>query len=133
MTRGSDDEVARALRAAALSESDQIVATVVRITDDWEQAEDCLQDAFARALAVWAADGVPRNPGAWLTTVAKNRAIDQLRRASADRRAVRGGAIEREIERLAEEGEQMPRTSTTVSPCSSPAAILLCLRTRVWR
>jgi RNA polymerase sigma-70 factor (ECF subfamily) len=107
VTRGSDDEVARALRAAALSESAQIVATVVRITDDWDLAEDCLQDAFARALAAWAVDGVPRNPGAWLTTVAKNRAVDQLRRASAERRAVHGAAVEREIEQFAEEGEQM--------------------------
>lgn len=100
MTASPDDTVVRALRAAAAQESARIVATVVRITDDWELAEDCLQDAFARALASWPVDGVPRSPGAWLTTVAKNRAIDQLRRASAERRAVRGAGVELELEQL---------------------------------
>jgi RNA polymerase sigma-70 factor (ECF subfamily) len=107
VTTVPDDEVVRALRAAAAEESAQIVATVVRITDDWDLAEDCLQDAFARALATWPVDGVPRSPGAWLTTVAKNRAIDQLRHASAERRAVRGAGIEQELEQLAEEGDRV--------------------------
>ena len=107
MTRARDDEVDRALRVAAAEESARIVSTVVRITDDWDLAEDCLQDAFARALATWAVDGIPNSPGAWLTTVAKNRAIDHLRRASAERRAVRGAGIERELEQLAAEGEQV--------------------------
>jgi RNA polymerase sigma-70 factor (ECF subfamily) len=44
-------------------------------------AEECAQDAFARALERWRRDGVPRNPGAWLTTTARNRALDRLRRA----------------------------------------------------
>jgi RNA polymerase sigma-70 factor (ECF subfamily) len=111
VTASPDDTVVRALRAAAAEESARIVSTVVRITDDWELAEDCLQDAFARALAVWPVDGVPRSPGAWLTTVAKNRAIDQLRRASAERRAVHVATVEQELEQLAEQlegdGEQV--------------------------
>lgn len=107
MTASPDDTVGRALRAAAAEESARIVSTVVRITDDWELAEDCLQDAFARALAIWPVDGVPRSPGAWLTTVAKNRAIDQLRRASAERRAVRGAGVEHELEQLEGDGEQV--------------------------
>lgn len=111
MTASGDDEVVRALRAAAAEESARIVATVVRITDDWDLAEDCLQDAFARALTTWAVEGVPRSPGGWLTTVAKNRAIDQLRRASAERRAVRGAVIERELELLAADGEQVDEQS----------------------
>lgn len=111
MTAARDDAVVRALRAAAAEESARIVSTVVRITDDWNLAEDCLQDAFARALASWPVDGVPVSPGAWLTTVAKNRAIDQLRRASAERRAVRGAGVERELELLAREGEQVDEQS----------------------
>ena len=107
MTTGRDDEVARALSAAAAEESARIVSTVVRITDDWDLAEDCLHDAFARALTSWPVDGIPNSPGAWLTTVAKNRAIDHLRRASAERRAVRGAGIERELEQLTTEGEQV--------------------------
>jgi RNA polymerase sigma-70 factor, ECF subfamily len=52
------------------------------VTGDWDLAEECAQDAFARALERWPRDGVPRNPGAWLTTTARNRALDRLRRAT---------------------------------------------------
>jgi RNA polymerase sigma-70 factor (ECF subfamily) len=51
------------------------------VTGDWDLAEECAQDAFARALERWGHDGIPRNPGAWLTTTARNRALDRLRRA----------------------------------------------------
>src|SRR5262249_10225457 len=51
-------------------------------TRDWDLAEECAQDAFARALERWPGEGIPRNPGAWLTTTARNRAIDRLRRAA---------------------------------------------------
>jgi RNA polymerase sigma-70 factor (ECF subfamily) len=50
------------------------------MTRDWDLAEECAQDAFALALERWRRDGVPRNPGAWLTTTARNRMIDRLRR-----------------------------------------------------
>jgi RNA polymerase sigma-70 factor (ECF subfamily) len=53
------------------------------VTGDWELAEDSAQEAFALALARWPRDGVPRNPGAWLTTAARNRAVDRVRRAAA--------------------------------------------------
>jgi RNA polymerase sigma-70 factor, ECF subfamily len=52
------------------------------MTGDWDVAEECAQDAFAMALERWPRDGVPRNPGAWLTTTARNRALDRLRRAA---------------------------------------------------
>src|SRR5262249_41050412 len=48
---------------------------------DFQLAEDAVQDAFAAAVATWPRDGVPSNPGAWITTVARRRAIDRLRRA----------------------------------------------------
>jgi len=60
----------------------RVVASVIRATGDWDLAEECAQDAFARALERWPRDGLPRNPGAWLTTTARNRAIDRLRRAA---------------------------------------------------
>lgn len=142
MMAARGDEVGRALRAAAAEESARIVSTVVRITDDWDLAEDCLQDAFARALATWPADGIPNSPGAWLTTVAKNRAIDHLRRASAERRAVRGAGIERELEQLRAVGEQVDEESrahdrlallfTCCHPAlSADARVALALRTVV--
>jgi RNA polymerase sigma factor (sigma-70 family) len=56
------------------------MAATIRITRDFDVAEECVQDAFARALATWAEQGIPTNPGAWLTTVARRRAIDVGRR-----------------------------------------------------
>jgi RNA polymerase sigma-70 factor (ECF subfamily) len=53
------------------------------MTRDFDLAEECAQDAFALALERWSRDGVPRNPGAWLTTTARNRALDRLRRGAA--------------------------------------------------
>ncbi|GAA4089993.1 RNA polymerase sigma factor [Actinomadura miaoliensis] len=58
----------------------QVVATLIRLTGDWDLAEECAQDAFAAALRTWPREGVPRRPGAWLTTAARNRAVDRLRR-----------------------------------------------------
>ena len=57
-----------------------MLAATVRVTRDLDLAEECVQDAFAKALTAWTEDGVPRNPGAWLTTTARNRAIDLVRR-----------------------------------------------------
>jgi RNA polymerase sigma-70 factor (ECF subfamily) len=54
------------------------------MTGDWDLAEECAQDAFAQALKTWPRDGVPRRPGAWLTTVARHRALDRLRRGATE-------------------------------------------------
>jgi len=62
----------------------RVVAALIGLTGDWDMAEECAQDAFAKAAKRWPADGVPRSPGAWLTTVARNRAMDVLRRASRE-------------------------------------------------
>jgi RNA polymerase sigma-70 factor, ECF subfamily len=62
----------------------RVVASLIRMTADWDLAEECAQDAFATALARWPADGVPDRPGAWLTTTARNRALDKLRRRKAE-------------------------------------------------
>jgi len=56
------------------------VAILTRVLGDLELAEDAVQDAFAIALERWATDGLPRNPGAWIVTTARNRAIDRIRR-----------------------------------------------------
>jgi RNA polymerase sigma-70 factor (ECF subfamily) len=61
-------------------ESGRAVATLIRILGDFDAAEDAVQDAFAVALERWPRDGVPGNPGAWITRVARNRAVDRLRR-----------------------------------------------------
>ncbi len=85
-TAGTTDAAspAGAAEAAFRREWGRVVATLIRVTGDWDLAEECAQDAFAQALARWPRDGVPRNPGAWLTTVARNRALDRLRRTATE-------------------------------------------------
>jgi RNA polymerase sigma factor (sigma-70 family) len=80
-TRRADDESARrAVVAVWRIESARIVATLTRTVGDFGLAEDLAQDALADALAQWPEQGVPANPGAWLTAVAKRKAIDGWRR-----------------------------------------------------
>jgi RNA polymerase sigma-70 factor (ECF subfamily) len=62
----------------------RIVASMIRLTGDWDLAEECTQDAFAQALTKWPESGMPDQPLAWLTTTARNRAIDRMRRASTE-------------------------------------------------
>src|SRR4029453_6390142 len=71
-----------AVCAAFREEWGRIVATLIRTTGDWDLAEDCTQGAFERALKTWPRDGIPRRPGAWLTTTSRNLATDRLRRAA---------------------------------------------------
>jgi RNA polymerase sigma-70 factor (ECF subfamily) len=71
----------------------RVVATLIRVTGDWDVAEECAQDAFARALERWPHDGVPRSPGAWLTTTARNRALDRLRRTATGAAKLREAAM----------------------------------------
>jgi RNA polymerase sigma-70 factor (ECF subfamily) len=73
-------EVQSAISDAFQQEWGRIVATVIRLTGDWDLAEECAQDAFTKAAERWSRDGIPRRPGAWLTTVARNRALDRVRR-----------------------------------------------------
>jgi RNA polymerase sigma-70 factor (ECF subfamily) len=72
----TDAAIARAFR----EEGPAILATLIRQVGDFGLAEDALQDAFAAAVATWPRDGVPERPGAWITTTARRRAIDRLRR-----------------------------------------------------
>lgn len=77
------DDSSAALDAVWRIEGSRVVATLARVTGDLSEAEDLAQEALAEALEVWPRDGVPRNPGAWLTTVARRRAIDGWRRRAA--------------------------------------------------
>ena len=63
-----------------------VLAATARVAGDLDLAEECVQDAYVSALEAWSRQGVPRNPGAWLTTTARRRAIDLLRRDSTLRR-----------------------------------------------
>jgi RNA polymerase sigma-70 factor, ECF subfamily len=85
---GRSAGVAEAVAQAHRRDWAAVLAATVRVTRDLDLAEECAQDSFARALQTWPRSGVPARPGAWLTTVAANRARDLLRRESAWRRAM---------------------------------------------
>ncbi len=63
-------------------EHGRVTATLIRVLGSFDLAEDAVADAYLTALERWPVDGVPRNPGAWITTTARNRAIDRARRAT---------------------------------------------------
>jgi RNA polymerase sigma-70 factor, ECF subfamily len=82
-------EVGRVFRA----ESGRAVAALIRLFGDIDLAEDAVQEAFAVALDKWPGHGLPPNPGGWITTTARNRAIDHLRRDSRGRELLREAAM----------------------------------------
>jgi len=73
-------EVSAAIADAHRREWAFVLAATARVAGDFDLAEECVQDAYAAALTAWTRQGVPRNPGAWLTTAARRRAIDAKRR-----------------------------------------------------
>ncbi|HEX9033492.1 MAG TPA: sigma-70 family RNA polymerase sigma factor [Streptosporangiaceae bacterium] len=82
---GSDQEPGRAAIVEAIAHAHRsewafVLAATARVTRDLDAAEECVQDAYVSALDAWARQGIPRNPGAWLTTAARHRALDSLRR-----------------------------------------------------
>jgi RNA polymerase sigma factor (sigma-70 family) len=83
----ADPDLHRSVEAVWRVESTRLVAALVRITRDVGLAEDLAQDALEAALAQWPESGVPDNPGAWLMSVAKRRAIDTFRRRERQDRA----------------------------------------------
>jgi RNA polymerase sigma factor (sigma-70 family) len=94
----ADPTATAAVTAAWRRESARLVATLTRMTRDVSAAEDLAQDALVAALEQWPAQGVPDNPGAWLTAVAKRRSVDLVRRAAAQRRAT--AALGRDLEEV---------------------------------
>jgi RNA polymerase sigma-70 factor (ECF subfamily) len=78
--RSRPADPAAAAERAFRDERAAVIATLIRHVGDFQLAEDAVQDAFAAAVATWPRDGVPANPGAWITVTARRRAIDRLRR-----------------------------------------------------
>ncbi|MEV0711795.1 RNA polymerase sigma factor [Nocardia aurea] len=89
------ESVRRSVAAVWRMESAKIIATLTRTVGDFGFAEDLAQEALVDALAQWPQTGIPKNPGAWLTTVAKRRAVDRWRRD--ERYAERLAGIAREM------------------------------------
>src|SRR5881392_3912246 len=87
-------------------DADRILASLISSVKDFELAEDALQDAMLVALERWPLDGIPRNPSAWITTTARHKAIDRLRRTSTlARKQVLLQALVEEEQRGTEEME----------------------------
>ena len=105
------DPVETAIADAYRDERAIVLATLIRQAGDFQLAEDAVQDAFEAAVTQWRRDGVPANAGAWITTTARRRAIDRLRRD----RSVRDRA-----ERLAE----LTRLSTGNPPAETESTIV---------
>ena len=84
MTNGdpAERQARDALAAALEAEPGRVLSVLIRALGDFDLAEDALQDAVEAALERWPVDGVPANPGGWLVTVARHRAIDRQRRSS---------------------------------------------------
>jgi RNA polymerase sigma-70 factor (ECF subfamily) len=135
-------DVKAAVDAAFREEWGRVVATLIRVTGDWDLAEECAQDAFAMALQRWPADGVPRRPGAWLTTAARNRAIDVLRRRTVGAAKLRevaalsppdsgpGPAFEPETDHSGVQDDRLRLMFTCCHPALSlEARVALTLRT----
>jgi RNA polymerase sigma-70 factor, ECF subfamily len=81
-------EVDEAVARAHHRDWARVYAATARLTRDLDLAEECTQEAYAQALQSWPQAGIPDRPGAWLTTAARNRALDALRRESVLRRAL---------------------------------------------
>jgi len=79
----TDEDVNRALADAHRHEWAKVLAATVRVAGDLDLAQECAQDAYLAALETWRRDGIPRNPGAWLTIAARHKALDSHRRATA--------------------------------------------------
>ena len=90
---GARQDLGDTIAAIWRIESPRLIAGLSRMVRDVGLAEDLAQDAFVAALAQWPREGIPRNPGAWLATAARRRAIDALRRDETSRRK-RDGVVE---------------------------------------
>jgi len=113
-------------------ESGRILATLIRVLGEFDLAQEAMQEAFAVALQRWPVDGVPDNPGAWITTAARRKAVDQLRRRRT-RNEVRGleeiAVIEERLETSVED-DRLRLIFTCCHPALNPdAQVALTLRT----
>jgi RNA polymerase sigma-70 factor (ECF subfamily) len=97
--------VQTAVADAFRSDWGSVVAYLIRVTGNWDLAEECAQDAFERALERWPRDGIPTSPAAWLKTTARNRALDRLRRSSVGQTKLREVAMTARINEIHEENE----------------------------
>jgi RNA polymerase sigma-70 factor (ECF subfamily) len=88
--------------------SGRAIAALIRVTGDFDLAEEAVQDAFEVALRTWPGRGVPDNPEAWIVTTARNRAIDKLRRERVGRAKTEAAAQIAELETIGADVQEIP-------------------------
>jgi RNA polymerase sigma-70 factor, ECF subfamily len=89
-------------------ESGRAVATLIRVLGDFDLAEEAVQEAFTIALDRWPVDGIPDNPGAWITSTARNRAIDRIRREQRRPGKTEAAQRIRDLESLGDDMHEIP-------------------------
>lgn len=109
--------VGRAVDEAHRREWANVLAATVRITRDLDLAEECVQDAYVAALDAWTRTGVPSSPGAWLTTAARHKALDALRRA---------GTLRSKLHLLVEPVQAEPEVADPVDHDDPLRLVFLC-------
>ena len=119
----SADTVSAAVARTFREERAIVLATLIRQVGDFQLAEDAVQDAFEGAVVAWRRDGVPANPGAWVTTAARRRAIDRLRRnRSIGDRAERLAELMRvDSEDMVDQGAIVDDRLRLIFTCCHPA------------
>ncbi len=120
------DTASEAVDAVFREEGGAILATLIRACGDFDLAQDALQDAIATAIERWPREGVPHNPAAWLTTTARRRAIDRIRRDQRFARKLQalGALLEGQEglpERPAEDGHIADDRLRLIFTCCHPA------------
>ena len=117
MSSADTGDIARVFR----QESGRAVATLVRLFGDIDIAEEAVQEAFVVASERWPATGLPPNPGGWITTTARNRAIDRLRRESSRHDRHAQAALVHERDEVQEAGPVRDDRLRLIFTCCHPA------------
>jgi RNA polymerase sigma-70 factor (ECF subfamily) len=120
LTGPTDEIVDRLFRR----ESGRAIAALIRAVGSFDLAEDAVQEAFTVAIERWPRDGVPDNPGAWIVTTARNRAIDRIRREQVGRAKIEAASRLAELEIVTDVSEFPDERLRLIFTCCHPALAL---------
>lgn len=122
MVEGSQAQAA--VQAVYQQDASRVLATLVRLLGDLDLAEEALQDALTAALAQWPVQGVPANPRAWLVSVGRNKAVDNLRRRARHDAALSTLVNELAMESMVEDADIPDDRLRLIFTCCHPALAL---------